>query len=285
MKFKGTLSMAFLCVALLSITLMGCVLNNTGGRDKILNKRTRTHVKAKTIMLPGRVPLEMVWIPAGIFMMGSPHSSHEAGWADEWEQHQVTLTHGFWMGKYEVTQKQWMAITGGNNPSKDQGDNRPVENVSWDDVAGDFLPKLNQVTSSTFRLPTEAEWEYACRAGTTTRFYWGEDLSNTDIDKYAWHYENSRTTNDVGTAGISGHPNAFGLYDMSGNVWEWCSDYYFQKYPAVPETDPTGPGRDSSYHVTRGGSCLSSPSDCRSANRGRDAHSNKGRSQGFRLVK
>lgn len=201
----------------------------------------------QTVMLPDGVPLTMVWIPGGTFLMGR-YSGEQDSNSDEDPQHSVTVL-GFWMGKYEVTQAQWRAITGGN-PSYFTGDNRPVERVSWNTITQTFLPALNSATGMTFRLPSEAQWEYAARAGTSTRFYWGDDPSYSQIGNYAWYSGNSGSENVVGGK----LPNAFGLYDMSGNVWEWCEDDWHSNYSGAPADgsawvhSPRG-----SYRVFRGG--------------------------------
>lgn len=204
-------------------------------------------------------PLEMVLIPAGTFMMGSP--DNEVGREnDEGPQHQVTLTKSFYMGKYEVTQAQWLVMME-SNPSDFKGNNRPVENVSWDDCQS-FIQKLNQLEQGTFRLPTEAEWEYSCRAGTTTRYYWGDDQNYSQIGQHAWYPNNSSSqTQEVGLK----LPNAWGLFDMSGNVWEWCQDGY-GKYTSNPQVDPIGVIA-SSGSLLRGGACWYSIWYCRSASR------------------
>jgi len=185
-------------------------------------------------------------IPAGKFLMGSPEDEKDRD-GDE-TQHEVTLTKAFYMGIYPVTQDEYQKVMG-NNPSYFKGGNRPVETVSWDD-AQDFCKKLTALDiqagklkpGESYRLPTEAEWEYACRAGTKTRFYWGDDLDYTQIGDYVWYYKNSdNQTHDVGQKKL----NAFGLYDMSGNVYQWCGDWYGD-YPAGAVTDPTGPGNGQS---------------------------------------
>ena len=237
-----------------------------------------------TIMLPGGVALEMVWIPAGTFLMGR-YPGELDSYSDEDPQRQVTFAHGFRMSKYEVTQAQWRAVMG-DNPSQFQGDgdtdNRPVEQVSWDD-AQSFIAALNDAHPGMgFRLPSEAEWEYACRAGTTTRFYWGNDPDYTAINDYAWYASNSGDrTHDVGGT----PPNAWGLYDMSGNVWEWVQDWYHNSYTGAP-TDGSGwespAGTD---RVRRGGSWLYDEDDCRSALRSNDVSSNSDSSVGFRLAR
>ena len=214
-----------------------------------------------TIDLPGlpagAKPLEMVLIPAGTFTMGSPSDEQDRD-SDEGPQHQVTITKDFYMGKYEVTQTQWQAVMG-NNPSYFSGTNNPVERVSWNDCQS-FIGKLNALGLGTFRLPTEAEWEYACRAGTTTRFYWGNDPSYSEIGNYAWYGGNSGSkTHEVGQR----LPNDWGLYDMSGNVWEWCQDWY-GSYPSGSQVDPTGQQSGSS-RVLRGGVWNLNAWWCRSA--------------------
>ena len=205
-----------------------------------------------TVTLFGNVLMKFVWCPAGTFMMGSPDTEQDRD-PDEGPQHQVTLTKGFWMSETEVTQAQWVAIMG-SNPSHFTGDmSRPVEMVSWNDICTEstgYLAKLNAANPGYgFRLPTEAEWEYACRAGTTTRFYWGDDSDYSLIADYAWYSENGGdTTHPVGQK----MANAWGLKDMSGNAWEWCSDWY-GSYASGAATDPTGPSTGT-YRILRGGS-------------------------------
>jgi len=189
--------------------------------------------------------MEFVLIPDGKFLMGSPLSQRNR-LSDE-GQHEVVITRPFYMGKYEVTQAQWRAIMG-NNFSEFQGcDDCPVERVSWNDVQ-EFLRRLNERAEITgYRLPTEAEWEYACRAGSQAAYYFGDDPGG--LGSFAWYGENSGSkTHPVGQK----RPNAWGLYDLHGNVWEWCQDWYGD-YPSGSLSDPTGPG-SGKYHVVRGGS-------------------------------
>ncbi len=206
----------------------------------------------------GEIPdIEMVWIEPGTFQMGRYPGEQDSSGSED-PQHTVTLSSGFWLGKYEVTQGQWEAVMG-YCPSSLFEPRRPVEKVSWNDVQG-FIGALNGLTDETYRLPTEAEWEYACRAGTETRFYWGDDPDYTLINDYAWYSENSGSgTHDVGGKA----PNAWGLYDMSGNVWEWSSDWYGD-YPSGSVTDPEGPSSGSS-RLVRGGTWANSDAFCRSA--------------------
>ena len=224
------------------------------------------------------------YIPPGTFMMGSPED--EPGRDDDEKRHQVTLTWGYYLQTTLVTQGQWEAVMG-NNPSyfKEAGPNAPVEQVSWDDVQV-FIRNLNQLEGSDrFRLPTEAEWEYACRAGTETPFWTGRCLG-TDQANYDGNYplagcpkgEYRKTTTPVKTF----PPNPWGLYDMHGNVWEWCNDWFGQ-YPDGPVTDPTGPSTDSD-RVLRGGSWYGGARNCRSTDRGRYSPGYRSAISGFRLV-
>jgi len=191
--------------------------------------------------------IELVYIPAGSFMMGSPADA--ANRDNDDVQHRVTLTKGFYLGKYEVTQAQWVKIMG-SNPSSFKGDRLPVEQVSWDD-------SQNFCRQAGFRLPTEAEWEYACRAGSTGAY------SGTGVlNEMGWVRENSgSTTHPIGQK----QPNAWGLYDMHGNVWEWCADWY-GAYSAGDVIDPTGASKGSD-HVLRGGSWFNVARLCRSTDR------------------
>jgi formylglycine-generating enzyme required for sulfatase activity len=225
-----------------------------------------------------------VWLPWGIFTMGSPTNEVDR-YANEGPQTQVTLTRGFFLGRYEVTQGEYLAVMG-SNPSYFTGDtNRPVERVSWHD-ATNYCARLTAQerlagrlpAGWAYRLPTEAEWEYACRAGTTNRFYYGDDPGYTQLANYAWYSANSGST----THPVGGKlPNRWGLYDMAGNVWEWCSDWY-GAYPGGSVTDPQGPASGSN-RVVRGGSWSFNAFHCRSASRYGDPAS-RGFDIGFRVV-
>jgi formylglycine-generating enzyme required for sulfatase activity/tRNA A-37 threonylcarbamoyl transferase component Bud32 len=209
------------------------------------------------------VKLEMVEIPAGTFYMGSPEN--EVGRNDsEGPQHQVNVPN-FFIGKYPLTQAQYQAIIG-NNPAHFKGNNRPVERVSWNNAVA-FCQKLSQKTGKNYKLPSEAQWEYACRAGTTTPFYFGEsitpDLVNYDgngVYAAAPKGQYRKQTTDVGTF----PPNAFGLYDMHGNVWEWCEDDWQENYINAPVNGSALISR-SDYKLLRGGSWNDFPGYCRSA--------------------
>ncbi len=222
--------------------------------------------------------MEFQWCPAGTFAMGSPEL--EAGAYPDETLHEVTLSAGFWLGTYEVTQAQWEAVRGAN-PSYYQGADRPVESVSWEDMQ-DYLLILNATTSgATYRLPTEAEWEYACRAGTTTRYYWGHDEDLTEIDDYVWYTPNS---NDESHPVGEKLPNAWGLYDMLGNVDEFCQDWY-GPYPEGPATDPEGPDSGET-RVARGGDWGIGARGCRCARRDPGEFPNEGSDAvGFRLLR
>jgi len=211
------------------------------------------------VALPGDVKIVFRKIPAGSFLMGSPDDEKDRD-SDEGPVHKVTISKPYYLGVYEVTQAQWTAVMK-SNPSKYRGrPDHPVETVSWEDCQI-FLKKLNALGLGSFRLPTEAEWEYACRAGTRTRFYWGDDPQLTEIGKHAWWSGNSRPeTSRVGTK----KPNAWGLYDMSGNVYEWCNDRYGQ-FSSRPQTDPAGVS--SGWRRSSRGGGWFSRSDCRSAGR------------------
>jgi formylglycine-generating enzyme required for sulfatase activity len=252
--------------------------------DVLIPTATPTPIE-ETITIPlsnlpsGAKPLEMVYIEPSTFIMGSP-SDEKDRWVNEGPQHQVTLTKGFYMGKYEVTQAQWQAVMG-NNPSWFDGKpNNPVESVSWNDCQI-FINMLNQMGQGTFsfRLPTEAEWEFACRAGTTTRYYWGDDTNDSQIKFYAWYSGNNSL---LGTKPVGQKiPNTFGLYDMSGNVWEWCQDRY-GSYESASQINPTG-SNSGSNRVVRGGGWADS-ADCRSARRNYDRPDFWLNGIGFRLV-
>ena len=220
---------------------------------------------------------EMVLIPSGKFKIGSPES--EKGRNDEETRHEVTLTKSFYLGKYEVTQEQWERVMG-NNPSKNKGVKLPVTNVSWEDCQ-EFIKKLNAKTNGGYRLPTEAEWEYACRAGTTTAYAFGESLTRSDAN--ILDLDDLREPPEIKPVG-SYKPNAFGLYDMHGNVEEWCEDWYGD-YPEGEVTDPKGPAKGED-RVVRGGGHGSSASLVRSSRRrGESPTFSLGLTFGFRLAR
>ncbi|MEM1170577.1 MAG: SUMF1/EgtB/PvdO family nonheme iron enzyme [Cyanobacteria bacterium P01_H01_bin.35] len=245
------------------LTFEVLTVDNSGN---IIN-RTQGSARQKIEDLGNGIKLEMVYIPGGIFLMGSPEDETKRN-SYESPQHQVTLQ-PFYMSKYPITQEQYQVIMG-ENPSQFKGENRPVENVNWHNVR-EFCTKLSLKTRKTYALPSESQWEYACRAGTTTPFYFGEtvmsELLNCDaLIPYgnAPEGKSRRRTTDVG----SFPPNAFGLYDMHGNVWEWCQDTRHSNYNGAP-TDGSAweTGRNSNRRVLRGGSWEDYSRDCRSAKR------------------
>jgi formylglycine-generating enzyme required for sulfatase activity len=249
------------------------------------------------------IQLEMVMIPSGSFMMGSPETE-EGSTDDERPQHQVTIK-AFCLGKYQVTQAQWKAVAAFPqvnkelklDPSRFKGDNRPVEQVSWEDAV-EFCDRLSRHTKRQYRLPSEAEWEYACRAGTTTPFHFGETITTnlanyqgTDNEEYKWSgsygsgpkgvYREETTA--VGSFGVA---NNFGLYDMHGNVWEWCQDDWHSDYEGAP-TDGSAwlsSEESSDRKLLRGGSWLNDPDHCRSAYRFYNSLDHYNISIGFRVV-
>jgi formylglycine-generating enzyme required for sulfatase activity len=245
-------------------------LNATGG----VVERRRGQARSYSEDLGDGVKLEMVAILGGTFEMGSPSTEAER-FDSEGPVHKVTIP-SFYMGKYPVTQAQWRAVAGRRrvkldlnpDPSRFKGDDLPVESVSWDEAV-EFCQRLSRATGSKYRLPSEAEWEYACRAGTRTPFHFGETITPEYVN-YNGNYpygqarkgEYRQRTTPVGSLGAA---NGFGLYDMHGNVWEWCQDWY-GSYPQGAVTDPQGPSSGSA-RVARGGSRYRDAGDCRSAYR------------------
>jgi formylglycine-generating enzyme required for sulfatase activity len=215
--------------------------------------------------------IEMVYVTGGSFLMGAPSKEPNSD-AAEGPQRRVSVS-GFSISKYEITQAQWEAAMG-TNPSNFKGADLPVENVSWND-AKEFCRRLLQLTGKQYRLPTEAEWEYACRAGTTGP-YAGE------LDAMAWYDKNSGgKTHPVGQK----KPNAFGLYDMHGNVWEWCEDRWHKNYEGAPADGAAWlSGGKSNDRVLRGGSWVGDARNCRSALRVHNAPGSRISSFGFRVV-
>jgi formylglycine-generating enzyme required for sulfatase activity len=223
------------------------------------------------------------WIPPGIFCRGSPSSEKER-YGNE-NQHQVTLSHGFWLADTVCTQALWKAVMGDNPAFFTENKNNPVEQVSWDDVQN-FIKQLNiLIPGLGAQLPTEAQWEYACRAGTSTPFSFGENITPEQVnyDGNAPYADGKKGWCREKTVAVKSLPaNPWGLYEMHGNVWEWCADWY-DDYPATPVTDPTGSETGSS-RVLRGGSWSNYGWRTRSANRGWYAPVNRDNYIGFRFV-
>jgi len=229
------------------------------------------------------IGMKLVLIPAGTFTMGSPASEKDRN--DDETQHQVTLTKPFHMGRTEVTQGQWKKVMR-TEPWKgeeyvEEGDDYPAVLVSWNDAV-EFCKKLSAMEGKVYRLPTEAEWEYACRGGTKTAFSFGDD--EAELGKYAWFYGNADDIDENYAHRVAQKlPNPFGFYDMHGNVWEWCSDWY-GAYPSTALTDPRGPC-SGSFRVLRGGSWCNEPYLVRCASRLDRPPEYRGYgSVGFRLV-
>ena len=240
------------------------------------------------------ITLDMVKIPGGSFQMGAVKVEEEV-LDDEFPQHTVTVKE-FWMGKFVVTQEQWKTIAHPSNkvtldldPSNFKGDRLPVEKVSWDQ-AKEFCHRLSKITKRTYDLPTEAQWEYACRAGTTTPFHFGETIT-TDVANFNGDYtygEASKGTYRVKIIAVdSFDPNAFGLYNMHGNVWEWCLDSWYSHYDGAPTDGSVWDASNDSgskLRLVRGGSWGSNPSNCRSAFRSGSVPANQLNFVGFRVV-
>jgi len=248
-----------------------------------------TEGKAKLAVSTNSIGMKFKLISAGDFLMGSPQT--EEGRQDNESQHRVRITKPFNMGVHEVTQAQCQKVMG-TNLSLFKGADNPVNKVSWLEAVT-FCRKLSELPAekaagNVYRLPTEAEWAYACRAGTTTKFSFGDD--DSDLGDFAWYVENSANkTHPVKTHPVgSKQPNAWGLYDMHGNVWEWCQDRYGD-YPNASVTDPTGPlagslnHRGKSTRVIRGGSFLHDAEFCRSAYRSGFESSRRYFNVGFRV--
>ena len=246
--------------------IVGFLVVMNAGCDKGKSRSEETQGGASpremlTLDLGNGITMKLVQIPAGKFMMGSPESEKDR-YSNEGPQHEVTISKPFFMGVFEVTQQQYERIMG-RNPSFFKGAQNPVEFVSWEDAV-DFCKKVSQKTGKTVHLPTEAEWEYACRAGTKTRFCYGDDASYSKLADYAWYGNNSYgQTHPVGQK----RPNDWGLYDMHGNVLEWCADWYGADYYAsAKNADPQGPPSGTN-RVQRGGGWFNTPGGCSSAGR------------------
>lgn len=252
-------------------------------------------------MLAGKLPLRMMQIPGGSFMMGSPETELDRQ-ASEGPQHQVTAD-SFFMGKYPITQTQWQFVAGLKpverilemNPSQFKGDNHPVEQVTWYEAV-EFCVRLSRFTQKQYQLPTEAQWEYACRAGTTTAFYFGETISTklanyrgTDdaINNWSGSYGNGLKgdyRHETTAVDSFDAANVFGLCDMHGNVWEWCVDHWHENYNGAPKDGSAWLTEDeSTFRVTRGGSWDFSPRYCRSAKRLSYRPDGRNLTSGFRV--
>ena len=249
--------------------------------------------KTRGFQLAEEVELVMVRVPGGHFLMGSPEGE---GYSFEKPQHEVAVEE-FWMGQFPITQAQYEAVMERNPATLRLGSNHPVETVSWYNAV-EFCQRLSELIKQEFRLPSEAEWEYACRAGTTTPFHFGPTIT-TDLANYRgtdWDYGGQIYSGSYGPGprGIFREqttpvgllpPNAFGLYDMHGNVWEWCADHYHDSYEGAPtNSTPWLSGNETANRVLRGGSWVNPPADCRSAYRSSTSPDNRDSNIGFRVV-
>ena len=236
---------------------------------------TMAAVAAPVSQFANSINIEFILIQAGSFMMGSPPNSEER---NETPLHKVTISKPFYLGKYQVTQEQWEAVMG-NNPSRFKGPKHPVDSVSWNDTQ-EFIKRLNaKERHNRYRLPTEAEWEYAARAGTTTAYFFGDDSSA--LSGYAWYFGSSDSaSHPVGQK----PPNAWGLHDVHGNVFELTHDWFGGRYYAdSPKTDPKGPSSGAG-RVARGGSWSYNAESARSAYREFIMPDSRGGDVGFRLA-
>ena len=254
---------------LLLATLSAAAVAGASGDSPPAAGETRKTGETRVVTLPGGAKMEMIWCAPGSFRMGSPDDEH--GRVSDEPLHSVTLTKGFWLGKYEVTQSQWESVMRSNHSRFKNGDS-PVENVSWYDCQA-FVKRVNPAFGGMARLPTEAEWEYACRAGSDAPF-----SGSGVVSEMAWYDENSEHhTHEVG----GNKPNAWGFYDMHGNVLEWCSDWFSD--PKSDAVNPKGPP-SGSFKMLRGGCWFFLDSDCRSAYRLRREPTLRNCIFGFRLA-
>jgi formylglycine-generating enzyme required for sulfatase activity len=292
-QYASSLAPTNAWLALTNVTLSGSPSTVVDPAGPGGSARFYRAVELSIQMLTNAVTTNFIWIPPGTFIMGSP--TNEPGRDTDETQHAVTLTQGFYVGKHLVTQGQYVSVIG-FNPSYFNGvnggtnygvdTNRPVETASWY-AASDYCAQLTQTqqlsgqipTNWAYRLPTESEWECACRAGTTTEFSYGQDPDYTNLANYAWYSANGGDmVHDVGLL----LPNPWGLFDMEGDVFEWCEDWY-GPYPSGPVTDPQGPA-DGDARVFRGGSWAYGPEDCRCAGRYSSDPTTKFNFVGIRVV-
>ena len=271
----------FICIVLTGV-FAAC-----GKSDPVSPEPEQEEIIIKTFTLTGGATIEMIQMNPGTFMMGSPEG-RSGGIFNPGPQHKVTITKGFYLGKYEVTQGQWESVMGtrpwAGKPLVQENPNHPAVWISWNDTQG-FIQRLNEAAGSAlYRLPTEAEWEYACRAGTTTRWSFGEN--ERLLKDYAWYTADPHTLNlsemhalRVGTK----KPNPWGLHDMYGNVQEWCQDWYSTTYySSSPAVDPQG-ATSGEDRVVRGGSFVLDARFVQSAARWHLPPSDSGSQVGFRL--
>lgn len=272
--FPG-MSLCFMIMLFFTLALVP-----VAGQDK---KKAKT-LKHMEVDVGGGVKMKLVYIEPGKFLMGSPKEELKRH-ADRELQHEVEITKGYWMGVFEVTQEEYEKVVG-HNPSLFKGARLPVETVNWEDAIG-FCKKLSKKAGKTFDLPTEAEWEYACRAGSKEAFHYGKSLSSKQAN-FNGNYPYGGAEKGpflFKTAPVGSYaPNAFGLYDMHGDVWEWCKDWYQKDYyKDSPLRDPQGAAKGE-FRVMRGGCFSNYAEECRSAFRYHEFPRFRGFLMGFRVV-
>ena len=280
MTTKFGLGLIAVALLIVSMFFAGCMEKPDEATPTLSPTPTASPTPAPSaIPYVNSIGMEFVLIPAGDFEMGSPTTgADDSEYRAETPAHRVTIQNAFYLGTYEVTQAQWSEVMG-PNPSYFAGDDLPVERVSWDDVQA-FIKQLNaKEGTDKYRLPSEAEWEYACRAGTTTRYSFGDDDLN--LGEYAWYGDENGTTHPVGQK----KPNPWWLYDMHGNVREWVQDAFHGDYNGAPSNGSAWDGGPHSLRIVRGGSWLDGADYCRSAKRRTDEPGNRRGTVGFRLVR
>ena len=267
--------------------LAGALYFFAPGITEYIQEVRRPTGQAIAVELPGGATMDMVWIGRGSFLMGSP--ADEPGRdQNEGPQHRVTISRGFYIGKYEITQAQWTSVMHAqpwaSKSHVEENPHHPAVYISWEDVQ-EFTRRLNRMAGAeVYRLPTAAEWEYACRAGTATPWSFGED--DSALQKYAWYADNTWEVDErYGHAVGTKLPNSWGLHDMHGNVWEWVQDWYSNEtYSNSPEVDPKGPA-EGFLRVGRGGAFGNYGHVLRSANRSGGDPTSRNAGTGARLVR
>jgi formylglycine-generating enzyme required for sulfatase activity len=276
--------MRYAILATTFLAAVGVAIGLADARSSATQPTTSSSVDTVTVDLGNAISLKLARVPTGKFLMGSTPAEQNLfkdGFKDESPQHEVTISKSFGIGVYLITQEQYQQVMG-NNPSKFKAPLNPVENVSWNDAV-EFCGKLSAKTGKVFRLPTEAEWEYACRAGSPTAYGNGDTIE--DLKKVAWcsydgKWGSAKAPKPVGSLA----PNAWGLYYMHGEMWEYCSDWYApDAYANAKPVDPHGPDAGT-QHVVRGGPWNDFPRDCRSAKREKRPPEKKSFSSGFRVL-
>ncbi len=265
------------------LIMLLCLFSGCGAGRFVQEIQSDLYHQKETVLRIGRdVYLEMVYVDGGAFLMGSPSS--EPSHRDNERPVRETQLDGFWIGKYEITQEQYAAIMG-DNPSENKGDKLPVERVSWEDAML-FCEQLSEKTGVTFTLPTEAQWEFAARAGTKGFYAFGDCLSTDDANYDGTlvlpKCDEGEYRGETWVVG-SGSANAWGLYDMHGNVWEWCLDWYADSYDENDLINPSGP-EEGRMRVFRGGCWSSDALSCRSATRLASRPTARGPVVGFRVA-